>query len=140
MKQICLLVLIIICFSQVKAQNEGENIGKLIKKYEKRDGSIGAELSFQLAKEFIKNDTLFIQEMSRHKNTFDDWLGNLQYEVFTVYNARDNVDDLLYKAYYEELKKLMNEKITNLQKNFNNNVIVKKMKKKLDEVKIRLID
>lgn len=140
MRQLCLLALLIICFSRVNAQNEKENLGKLIKKYEKSDGSLGAEISFQLAKEFIKNDTLFIQEMSYHKNTFGDWLKNLQYETFTVYNAEDHIDDLLYKAYYEELKKLMNERIANLQNNVKYGDIVKRIKKKLDEIKVRFID
>jgi hypothetical protein len=88
MKQLCLLALLIICFSQVKAQSEKDNLVKLIKKYEKRDGSLGYELSFQLAKEFIKNDTLFVQEMSQRKNTYEDWLNHLQYEIFTVFYRR----------------------------------------------------
>lgn len=140
MKHLCLLALLVICFSQVKAQNEKENLVKLIKKYEKKDGSIGFELSIKLAREFIKNDTLFIQEMSHHKNAFEDWLNDLQYETFTVFNAEDRVDELLYKAYYEELKRLMNDKIASLQSNVKYSDFVKRIKKKLDDIKVRFID
>ena len=105
-----------------------------------RDGEGEIDISYDISKMVIENDSLFFKVMYQHKKDYKEWLDNLDNDVFTIYNAEDNVEKILYTAYYEKLKQLMLN-VTKKYKSSNKLYgMVKDLREKLKKTKITVIE
>lgn len=139
----CLFVLYSLIFMSstfTLGQDYRSNLNKIIKEWGKRDGAKEIELSYDISKKMIENDSLFFEIMSEHKKAYNSWVGNLGSDVFTVYNSKDKIEDTLYIAYYEKLKQLMINVTAKYSPNSKYYEIVRLLRKKLETIKINLID
>ena len=112
----------------------------LLEQWKSADGAAVAEVGEQLSKLAVSSPTDFLRVLTADPAAFDAWLRGLQYHTFPVYNARDKVEDELYRAYYERLRTLMMEALSPF---VNDGVLgdsAKRAVSALQQVTIRRID
>ncbi len=80
---------------------------KLIEDWKRRDGAAAQEIGTELSKSFVQSPEAFLASMNENPKEFKDWLEGLGNHTFTIFEARNEVEDELYLAYYEKLKALM---------------------------------
>ena len=141
-KYLTFIFFIFVQFTMLYSQSKNDEIKflELIQQYNNRDGASGYDISFKISKMLIINDTIFFKIMKDHKNVFLDWLNELQYQTFTVYDYEDDVDKILLKTMLNKLKELM---INTTEKYLNSSeyqLMAKKLYVKLKNIKIRFIE
>ncbi len=141
-KYLTFIFFIFVQFTMLYSQSKNNEIKflELIQQYNNRDGASGYDISFKISKMLIINDTIFFKIMNDHKNVFLDWLNELQYQTFTVYDYEDDVDKILLKTMLNKLKELM---INTTEKYLNSSeyqLMAKKLYVKLKNIKIRFIE
>lgn len=135
------LILIVFTFTiMIFGQCKYDSVDEIINRWDKRDGEEEYILSLKLSKNIIINDSLFFKKMKNNGKIYEEWLSNLQYTVFTIFDYEDSVDIILKTAYYEKLKNLMLEKANKYKNNTSFGKLAIKMIKKLAKIKIRIID
>lgn len=92
------------------------DIGQLIEQWKKRDGAAFTEVGTELSKSFVKSPAAFLSVMKSNPDVLASWLDNIDTNTFTMFEARDSLDDDLYTSYYEKLKELMEQTASNYLK------------------------
>lgn len=80
------------------------DVDSLLSSWRAADGAAVTELGEELSKAAIRSPREFLRTMSSAPDEFERWLKNLPYHTFTVYQARNDLDEELYGAYYEKLR------------------------------------
>ena len=83
------------------------DIPKLVEQWKDRDGAAVAEIGTELSKALVRAPQTFMQVMRDDTESYNSWLKGIAQHTFTIYESRGEVEDDLYIAYYEELKRLM---------------------------------
>lgn len=137
------IVLVIISSMSILSQDKNENneIKYLLKKWDKSDGEETFIIGMEISKYLIKNDSLFFKEMKNNSKGFESWLKELQSVTFTAYEAGDDeVEKILWTAYYKKLKELMMKKALKWMNSTKYSKLAEKIAIKLNSIKIRFID
>lgn len=140
MKKVFGLCFLILFFFVSHAQHKGNNIDKLMQEWNKADGEQVNMVSFMLAKNFILYDSLFLFKMRDNQNLFENWIGKIQYNIFTIYDYSDSVDIMLTSAYLTKLKCLLIEKALKYRNDKSYSPLVEKILNEVENIKIRIID
>lgn len=137
-KNIFFLLLVPSIFAQNAAKLQMET---LIQRWDNRDGSQFIEIGFELSKFFVENDSIFLREMSKNKNTFSSWLDKLQFSSFTAYEAGDDkIEHILYTAFYNKLKELMLERAKIWINHSEYQYMVNEIIIKLNSINVRFVE
>lgn len=121
-------------------QFDKKKLENLVSQWKERDGGAVAELSFELSKAFVASDTMFLDIMLANPDDFESWVAGLEDATFTVYRSRDEVDDMLYTAYYEKLKNLMLEKCSKYVDHKRYKKLANILRNRLGSMKIKIVD
>lgn len=117
-----------------------EKILDLVNKFQNRDGAQFVELSYNLSKMLVLNDSVFFKVMFNNQDTFCSWIEGLQKGTFTVYCYEDNVDKVLKKAMFSKLKELMQMHNNKYIENPKYKYLSKKLRQRLKDISIKFID
>lgn len=139
---IVVILFVFFAVQAIGASNDFDEtkIKELVKRWEVRDGAAVVEISYEFSKSLVANDSVFFKVMLQNKNVFNSWLEDLQYDTFTAYAARDEIDDILYTVMLSKLKDLMLEKTNRHLKHPNFGKLAIRLEKKLKIIQVRLID
>ena len=120
-------------------EKKGESsLPALLQKWQHRDGAAVAEVGTELSRSLITTPESFLSLMHENPNDLDSWLDNIEHNTFTVFEARDDLDNELYIAYYSRMKELMLQSVEPyLNTKFAEEA--KKIKKKLSDIEISVI-
>jgi hypothetical protein len=80
---------------------------QLLEHWHKADGGAVVEVGSELSKAFVQSPLAFLQAMKSDEKAFSTWLEGLQHHTLTLFNAPSELEGVLYTAYYEKLKQLM---------------------------------
>lgn len=83
----------------------------LLARWHSRDGAAVAEVGSQLSEALVKMPVTFLEAMHNDPEALDSWSNLLQHHTFTIFQAKDTLQDKLYAAYYARLKELMVESL-----------------------------
>lgn len=138
---VVLLLTAVLCGCFVgEGTGEDSQMTQLVKKWKTRDGAQTVELSYELSKSLVSCDSLFYQVMSLERGVLSSWLDELQYGTFTIYEADDEVEIVLYQAYYSRLKELMIRKNHHFLQHPEYGDIAEIIREKLEKITIRAVD
>jgi len=87
------------------------SMNDLIARWRQRDGGAVAEVGTELSEALVKSPQAFFAMMRNDPESFDAWLRGIQHHTFTAFEAKDELHDELYTAYYNRLKELILEAI-----------------------------
>lgn len=88
------------------------DVTNLISQWKVADGAAIAEVGEQLSKAAVAAPGDFLRAMTADRTALESWLRDLQHHSFTVFRARDKVEDDLYSAYHERLRTRMIDSLT----------------------------
>gem|GEM_PF-5978769 len=97
-------------------------------------------MNYIISKGLVAEDSLFFKTMYTHHEAFTKWLDYLDTGTFTIYNAEDDVDIILYTAMLSKLKELMLEKTEKYLHHPKYKKLAQKVKERLRNISIRFID
>jgi hypothetical protein len=121
----------------------GDRLGEttnpqLIEDWKRRDGAAVQEIGTELSKSFVQSPEAFLKAMSENPKELQEWIDGLETHTFTIYESRTELDDELYLAYYEKLKKLMIE-AAKACRNTKYSEIAERIEEALSKVEVRRI-
>lgn len=114
-----------------------QKLPSLIDSFKKRDGGQGIELGYELSKYLIKSTNSFFEKMK--KETFREWLDELENSSFTIYNADDEIEEQLKHAEMSKLKEMMLNSVNQFLEENSNNKEAKALQEKLNKIEIKSI-
>lgn len=114
-----------------------QKLPNLIDSFKKRDGGQGVELGYELSKYLIKSTNSFFEKMK--KETFREWLDELENSSFTIYNADDEIEEQLKHAEMSKLKEMMLNSVNQFLEENSNNKEAKALQEKLNKIEIKSI-
>ena len=123
----------------LEAQLGEQKLPNLIDSFKKRDGGEGVELGYELSKYLIRSTNSFFEKMKKEKETFNEWLDELENNSFTIYNAQDEIEQQLKHAEMSKLKELMTNSVDHFLKENSNNKEAIALQERLNEIKVRSI-
>ncbi len=88
------------------------DVTRLLSQWSVADGAAVAEVGEQLSKTAVAAPGDFLRAMTANPATLESWLRDLQHHSFTVFRARDKVEDDLFSAYHERLRTRMLDALT----------------------------
>ena len=96
-----------------------EHVGKisipdLIARWRRRDGALFYEIGTDLSKALAKSPRAFLRAMANDPESFDSWIQGLETHTFILHAPDDDLEQELYRAYYEKLKHLMEDRLRSL--------------------------
>ena len=131
----------VICMAtNLLTKQDINNLTELIQKLSKSDGGETFELNYKISKALVANDSLFFKVMNAHQQEFQLWLDDLDTGTFTIFNAEDDVDIILYTAMLAKLKELMLEKTDKYLNHPKYKKLAQKVKERLSNISVRSID
>jgi hypothetical protein len=123
----------------LEARKGKQDLPDLIKAFKNRDGAQFIEIGHELSIHLIKSTKFFFEVMESETQVFSDWLDELETSTFTVFAAKDEIDEELEYAKHLKLKELMTEKVQDFIKNNERNKNAESVLARLKEIKIRSI-
>lgn len=88
------------------------DVTHLLSQWGVADGAAVAEVGEQLSKTAVAAPGDFLRAMTANPDTLESWLHDLQHHSFTVFRARDKVEEDLFSAYHERLRTRMLDALT----------------------------
>jgi hypothetical protein len=138
-----LLLLCILPFVSINYGQTKQDIEDMVKNLNNADGENVNIMHEKITKAFMVQDSIFFEVMNNNKNTFIEWLNNLQYLTFSIAvpeTTFQRIEKILQTAYFQKMKDIMvaDTKKYLTHKDYGNNA--KMLLKKLNSIKIRFID
>lgn len=116
------------------------DVDSLISRWRTADGAETDEVGEELSKAAVRFPHLFLRAMSKAPEEFDRWLKQLQHHTFTVFQSRNDLDDELYRAYYERLRFRLLETMRTFAQDPTYGAIAERIAEAAEAVHVRTID
>jgi hypothetical protein len=118
---------------------KGGTIEELLARWRRRDGAAFQEVGSELSKAAAQNPGGFLAAMAQDQDSYRSWLEGLQYHTFTIYESSSDLEDQLYRAYYERLRSLIIESVSSYSNDSRLGSLAKEICGALEQIEIREI-